>query len=166
MLSAHKTDLSQLNEPYDLIIWTLLCHCHQVKAQTWLQLDVCRLCWGYQTLWPNQNQPTSTLRSRPAAGYWASDPGHAKCQTHFFFVINYVIEYLISCAHSVKQEINIKIKSTKRNPQWPCVCVSEVHLPCVGPSAGACTLTPVESWGCRLWCWLESVLGSCLWWSP
>lgn len=44
-----------------------------------------------------------------------------------------------------------------------CVCMP---IPCAGPSAGACTPAPAESWGCKLWCWLESARGWCLWWSP
>lgn len=72
-------------------------------------------------IWPNQNQPTSTLHCRPTADYWASDPGHTK-------VAKYTL--LTVCVH-----------------MYVCMCVCEMHalLPCVGPSVDAYTLIPVES---------------------
>lgn len=67
--------------------------------------------------WPNQNQPTSTLRYRLTADYWASDPEKcniAKCT------------FLTVFAHMGMYG-------------------AEVLLPCVGPSVGAYTPVPVES---------------------
>lgn len=68
-LSTHKVKLKQKLKPVNLVL-------NFTTIQTWLPLDVCRLCWGCQKLWPNQNPPTSTLHYRLTANYWVSDPAN------------------------------------------------------------------------------------------